>query len=83
MPWKLNVSRRARRDLAALDATTRQAIGRALNRLIADPSWPDLKKLSDGTWRMRVGEWRVILEMDTQTGQISVSRVVNRRDAYR
>jgi mRNA interferase RelE/StbE len=83
MPWSIEVSQRARRDLAALDAATRRAVGQALNRLATDPSGADLKKLSGGDWRLRVGEWRVMLELDNRTGRIIVQRVVNRRDAYR
>ena len=83
MPWSIEISRRARRDLATLDAATRRAVGTALNRLAIDPSGSDLKKLSGGDWRLRVGEWRVMLELDNRTGRITVQRVVNRRDAYR
>jgi mRNA interferase RelE/StbE len=83
MPWRLEVSRRARRDLATLDAETRRSVGQALTRLANDPSEADLKKLSDGSWRLRVGQWRVILDLDNRTGQMTVLRVVNRRDAYR
>jgi mRNA interferase RelE/StbE len=83
MSWRLEVSRRARRELMALPADVRRAIGLALERLAIDPSGADLKKLSDGSWRLRVGQWRVILDLDNQTGLMSVQRVVNRRDAYR
>jgi mRNA interferase RelE/StbE len=83
MPWRLEVSRRARRDLLALPPEARRAIGQALERLANDPSGADLKKLSDGSWRLRVGQWRAILDLDNETGLMSVQRVMNRRDAYR
>jgi phage-related protein len=47
MPWRVEVSRRARRDLMGLPADVRRAIGLALERLANDPSGSDLKKLSD------------------------------------
>ena len=83
MPWRLEVSRRARRELSALPPDVRRTIGLALERLASDPSRADLKKLSDGNWRLRVGQWRAILDLDNQTGLMSLQRVVNRRDAYR
>ena len=83
MPWRLEVSRRARRDLAALDTETRRAVGQALTRLSDDPSGADLKKLAGRQWRLRVGQWRVLVELDNATGQMTVTRVLNRRDAYR
>lgn len=83
MPWRVEVGRRARRDLAAMDPETRRSIGQALVRLANDPSGADLKKPSDGRWRLRIGQWRAILELDNQAGLMTVVRVVNRRDAYR
>jgi len=50
-----------------------------------DPSSTNLSKLagSGSRWRLRSGNWRAILELDTADGTITVMRVVNRRDAYR
>jgi mRNA interferase RelE/StbE len=83
MPWRVEVSRRARRDLAAMDAQARRSVGLALERLANGPSSSDLKKLSGSRWRLRVGQWRAILDLDNETGLMVVTRVVNRRDAYR
>jgi hypothetical protein len=42
----------------------------------------DGKKLAGSNqWRLRAGDWRVILEPEGDGGFL-VSRVVNRRDAY-
>jgi hypothetical protein len=30
-----------------------------------------------------MGNWRVLLELDTKTGVMRVAHVLNRRDAYR
>jgi mRNA-degrading endonuclease RelE of RelBE toxin-antitoxin system len=42
----------------------------------------DLKKLAgvDGAWRIRVGDWRVLLTMNGD--QAVIERVENRRDVY-
>ena len=84
MPWRVEVSRRARRDLLALSEANRATVSAVLLKLADDPSSVDLKKLQGGRgWRVRVGEWRIIAEMISQSGIIRVSRVLNRRDAYR
>lgn len=84
MPWRQEMSRRARRDLLDLKDSDRAAVQVALDRLAADPSSADLKKLSGGAgWRLRVGQWRVLVELDTRSGVMLVTRVLNRRDAYR
>ena len=84
MPWRLAVSPRARRDLAALPTADREAMTAVLERLTNDPSEVDFKKLAGGAgWRLRIGQWRAIVALNTRTGLMTVSRVLNRRDAYR
>jgi len=84
MSWDLQVSKQARRDLAALNEEDRNAINVAIRRLANDPSQGNFKKLRGGQgWRLRAGNWRVLLELDTRTGVMRVTRVLNRRDAYR
>ncbi|MGE3913559.1 MAG: type II toxin-antitoxin system RelE/ParE family toxin [Chloroflexota bacterium] len=36
-----------------------------------------------GEWRIRVGAWRIVVELDTHAGTMTVLRVLPRRDAYR
>jgi mRNA-degrading endonuclease RelE of RelBE toxin-antitoxin system len=42
----------------------------------------DLKRLAgvDGAWRIRVGEWRILLTLSGD--QAVIERVENRRDAF-
>jgi len=84
MPWRVDVSPRARQELASLTASDRAAVNAALERLAVDPSSVDFKKLAGGVgWRLRVGQWRAIVSLNTRTGVMLVQRVLNRRDAYR
>jgi len=55
----------------------------ALERLATDPASVDLKKLAGRAgWRLRVGQWRAIISLNSD-GVMLVQRVLNRRDAYR
>jgi mRNA-degrading endonuclease RelE of RelBE toxin-antitoxin system len=85
MPWRLEFSPRARRELRALSARDRAAIEAALDRWPHDFGALDMSKLagSGNRWRLRVGRWRVIMELDNATGTALVARVVARKDAYR
>ncbi len=85
MPWRLLLTRRAERDLADLPPQDGASIERALARLLSDPAGSDLRKLAgrENEWRLRVGRWRAVLQLDTATGTITVLRVLARRDAYR
>jgi mRNA interferase RelE/StbE len=85
MAWRLIYSRRAALDMDGLPPRDRRAMHDRLHRTANDPSSGDLSKLAGGgnLWRLRSGNWRAILELDTASGTITVMRVVNRRDAYR
>jgi mRNA interferase RelE/StbE len=85
VPWRLEISPRAEKDLRDLPATDREAVSRALDKLVDNPSSQDLKKLGGRSheWRMRVGRWRVRLEFDASNGVMSVTRVLPRDRAYR
>lgn len=44
-----------------------------------------VKKLagSRGDWRVRIGEYRIIYEIDDRAKTVTVMRVAHRRDSYR
>jgi mRNA interferase RelE/StbE len=82
-PWRLTYARRAERDLRRLDKAVYQRVMAALERLIDDPASADLRRLRGTTeWRMRVGDWRVRLELDWRERAIIVVRVLPRGRAY-
>lgn len=73
------------KDLAELEKKTQRRIKAVLDRLLSYPQAADLKKLkgSQDMWRLRVGDWRVILRLDREQGILYVLRVRHRREAYR
>ena len=85
MAWRIFFARRALRDLERLDETTRLLVLARIRAAAADPSSVDLSKLAGrpGEWRIRVGSWRAIVELDSQSGAMTVTRVLPCRDAYR
>lgn len=82
---RLEITEPAERDLADLDKKTQRRIKAALDRLLTYPQAVDLKKLqgSPERWRLRVGDWRVILRIDREQGVLYVLRIRHRREAYR
>jgi mRNA interferase RelE/StbE len=85
MPWDVRLSPRGERELARLPRTEREAILRVLRRLPTDFSALDVIKMRGGgnRWRLWVGRWRVIMELDNASGTALVARVRARKDAYR
>lgn len=55
-----------------------------LEGLATDPRPPGCKKLSGGSreWRIRVGDYRVVHEIDDQAGTVDVTRIAPRRKVY-
>lgn len=82
---RLEVTAQAEKDLVGLDKKTQRQIRVALDRLLSYPQAVDLKKLKGGQdmWRLRVGDWRIILRLDREQGILYVLRIRHRRDAYR
>lgn len=78
--WK----RRAQKECNRMDSPTRHRVIEALERL-AETGHGDLKKLKGvhpPRWRLRVGDWRVILSLQAEAGTILVLRVLPRDKAY-
>jgi mRNA interferase RelE/StbE len=66
-----------------LDPTIRRRVMSALDRLAADPHSGTLRKLvSRSEWRLRVGDWRILIELDIETHTIRVTRILPRGRAY-
>jgi mRNA-degrading endonuclease RelE of RelBE toxin-antitoxin system len=65
----------------------RQVAARAINALdrLAEQDMGDLRRLrgAGGELRLRVGDWRVRLEVDRASGLIIVNRILPRGRAYR
>jgi mRNA interferase RelE/StbE len=81
--WALKFERRAERDLARLDPQIARRVTAALDRLLdRDPSL-DLRRLQGSDeWRLRIGDWRVRLQLDFETRTVVVVRVLPRGRAY-
>ncbi len=84
MRRQIEFTRRAVTDLDNLDSVVRERVIAALHRY-AETNQGNLIKLSGrgNEWRLRVGDWRVRLELDDEEAIINVLRVRHRREAYR
>lgn len=83
MKYQICYTKRAVRDIERLQTATRKRLGEAMLKIEASPH-DYLRKMVDsnlGTYRYRVGEYRVIL--DIVGTDIVVLRVGHRRDIYR
>lgn len=82
MAYTLVYTRRAARDIAALDAMAQDRMKRALERFVRDP-FAHTQRLTTpmiGQYRFRVGDYRVVF--DRVGNEIVILRVGHRREIY-
>ena len=83
-PWRVELARRAAKDLRALDRPVRDRVLDALDRLAGEsPSGGVVKLSGRDEWRLRVGDWRVRFQRDDSVRVIYALRVLPRGRAYR
>ncbi len=83
--YEVYVERLAERDLRRLSADDFQRIVRHLKALAENPRPPGCRKItgSKSDWRIRIGDYRVLYEIDDQGKAVRVMRVRHRREVYR
>ena len=84
MSYTITILRRAQKELADLPVQEAERIISAINALAEDPRPPGSLKLSGREgWRIRIGDYRVIYEIEDAILTITVLNVGHRRKIYR
>ena len=83
--YAVTFARSARKELQSLPTDIASRILDKIDLLSSDPRPSSSRKLSGpgSLWRLRVGDYRVIYEIDDKNHFIDVSVVRHRREAYR
>jgi mRNA interferase RelE/StbE len=82
-PWRVTLAPSADRDLKALTPDVRERISEAIDGLVGQSG--DVRKLKGrpAEYRLRVGDYRVLFERQTDSRVVLVHRIAHRREAYR
>ncbi len=84
MAYRLRITRRAYGELRKLPPAVTRRIQEAISDLADNPRPSGCIKLyGDAGWRIRVGDWRVIYDVDDEAQTVTVLRAGHRRDVYR
>lgn len=85
MAYRVEFTSRAARDLAALPTLTQKRIAARIDALALDPRPSASKKLHGGEdlYRIRVGDYRMIYQVQARIVVVTVIRIGHRRDIYR
>lgn len=79
------LERSAEKDLKALPAEIFRRVIPHIRALAQNPRPPGCHKIagSRNDWRIRIGDYRVVYEVDDKVKQVRVMRVRHRREVYR
>lgn len=85
MSYQIDVAPSALRQLRKLDPQARRKIQAAIELLADEPRPPAAKMLvnAGGAWRVRVGDYRVVYDIEDGRLVILVLAVAHRREVYR
>jgi mRNA interferase RelE/StbE len=82
--YRIEVQRSAERDLDRLSKMLFDRITARLMALAQEPRPPGAEKLAGlEAFRIRVGDYRVVYEVDDSARVVVLTRVRHRRDVYR
>jgi len=83
--YEVYVEKAAENDLRRLSTTTFHRIIPQIRTLAENPRPSGCRKLigSKNDWRIRIGDYRVLYEIDEKTRAVRIMRVRHRREAYR
>jgi mRNA interferase RelE/StbE len=83
--YEVLLETRAERDLKKLSGEVFHRIIPPLKSLAEDPKPKGARKISGSKndWRLRIGDYRVIYEIDERAKCIRIMRIRHRREAYR
>lgn len=80
---KVKLSPRAQRDLDRTRGATWERVREALLALARTPRPKGCVKLSAGAWRVRIGNLRILYDIDDKAKMVEVLRIGHRRNIYR
>lgn len=83
--YRVEIKRPAERDLESLESNLARRILSAIGPLASEPRPRHCRKLvgSENSYRLRVGRYRVLYQVDDENRLITVFAIGHRREIYR
>jgi mRNA interferase RelE/StbE len=84
LPFQIQLTKGAQKELRRLPRNVLERVDRAILALADDPRPHGARKLtgSENTYRVRVGSYRILYEVEDQAVLVLVVRIRDRKNAY-
>ena len=84
MAYRVVIQESASKALRKLDEQIRRRVAVAIDALADDPRPPGIKAVAGehGSYRIRVGDWRVLYEVDDELRQVLIAKIGHRSTIY-
>lgn len=85
MAHRIELTATAQRSIRDLDKPVRERVLARIKQLAEDPAYGDRVALREGEseYRSRVGDWRILFDVDDANGVVLIVDVRHRSKAYR
>ena len=85
MSYHIKIKKSARHELASLPRPDRRRVARAISALADDPRPRGARKIvaTDDSYRIHVGDYRIVYEIQEDVLLILIVKIGNRKDIYR
>ncbi len=82
---KVLIEKKAEKGLRKLPPEVKESVFSVLKKIAADPFPSGSRKIvgTDNLWRIRIGDYRILYEVDESTAIIRIERIGHRKDVYR
>jgi mRNA interferase RelE/StbE len=82
--YRVVIQESASKALRKLDEQIRRRVAVAVDALADDPRPPGIKAVAGehGSYRIRVGDWRVLYEVDDDLRQVLIAKIGHRSTVY-
>ena len=81
--YEVRIAASADKELVGMPRVLRQRIIEKFDEISRDPRGMDSKKLDEATYRVRVGDYRIVYHVSDSERRVVVTRIRHRREVYR
>ena len=85
MSFKILYAKSVQKDIKNLDNKTKEKIRKAIENLKNFPNIPNIKSLKShplADYRLRVGDYRILFDVDWENKTIYILKIGHRKDIY-